>query len=61
MGLDRQMVATLFEFQESKGHPIEDVDQALNLLIKGPDGYTHDFYDPDRKFIPNIRQDEKLC
>jgi len=55
------MVATLFEFQESKGHPIEDVDQALNLLIKGPDGYTHDFYDPDRKFIPNIRQEEKLC
>ena len=61
MGFEREMVATLIEVQERKGEPIVDVDQALNLLFKGPNGYTHDFYDPDKKFVPHIRQELRVC
>jgi hypothetical protein len=39
MGFNRQMIEALFESEDA----IEDVNHAVELLVKGPNGWTHKF------------------
>ena len=39
MGFDRQMVEALLENED-----VEDTNQAVDMLIKGPNGWTHKFW-----------------
>ena len=39
MGFNKNMVTALFESEDA----IEDVNQAVDLLLPGPNGWTHKF------------------
>lgn len=43
MGFERKAVIALIQSQEDKGSPVKTIEEALELLIIGENGYRHDF------------------
>lgn len=43
MGFERKSVIALIQSQEDKGSPVKTIEDALELLIIGDNGYRHDF------------------
>jgi hypothetical protein len=42
-GFGRKAVIALLESQDRIGRPIKSVENALELILPGPNGYKHDF------------------
>ena len=42
-GFKREAVIALLESQEKKGQPVKSVENALELILPGDNGYRHDY------------------